>query len=187
MNEVLVLNAAYMPLSIVSWQEAICLWYTNKAEILESYDDKMLRSWSTAMNMPCVIRLLYFIKPRKNIKFFQPFTRRNVYVRDHGKCAYCGSSVSLNKFTFDHVVPKSRGGSTNWNNIVCSCLKCNSKKNNRLPEEAGMKILQKPYAPLLAEDFTSSIMNKFSHITNMMNNEKWRQFIYWNVELDQDK
>jgi hypothetical protein len=83
-GEVLVLNAAYMPLSIISWQDAICLYYTQKAEILESYEDKMLHSWKSCINMPAVIRLYEFIKPHKNIKFFEPFTRKNIYLRDGG-------------------------------------------------------------------------------------------------------
>lgn len=208
-GEVLKLNAAYMPVDIVDWKEAITLWASNKAEIISTYEDKLLHtgnrfskpdfgsaerfmrsvwdenleSWHTAMEMPAVIRLFEFVAPKKNIKFFESFTRHNVYERDGGKCMYCREAVSRNKFTFDHVIPKSRGGKTNWQNIVCCCLKCNSKKDNRTPEEAGMKLIRKPYAPVLADDFNSGVIKRLKGISRIWNNQKWADWIYWNVEL----
>jgi len=203
------LNASYMPLSIISWQDAITLWACQKAEVLETYEDRILHtglrftkapmgvndtfitsvyddrldSWKTALEMPAVIRLLDFVNPKKDVRFFQPFTRQNVYERDCGKCVYCGREVSKNKFTFDHVIPKSRGGKTIWQNIVCSCLKCNSKKANRTPSEAGMKLICKPYAPILAPDFQSGIIRRMRGMSRVMSNQKWKNYIYWNVEL----
>lgn len=208
-GEVLKLNAAYMPVDIINWQEAIDLWAKNKAEVLETYEDKLLHtglrltkpeygvndtfvhttydsrldSWKTAMEMPAVIRLLEFVNPKKKVQFFESFTRQNVYHRDGGKCMYCGTPVSRNKFTFDHVIPKSRGGKTVWQNIVCSCLSCNSKKDNRTPQEAGMKLIQKPYAPILASDFNSGIINRLKGMSKIVSNKKWSEWIYWNVEL----
>ena len=212
MSECLKLNAAYMPIGIISWQEAVDLWAKNKAEIVDTYEDRILHtgnrfvkpefgvnenfirsiydekleSWKTAMEMPAVIRLFSFVNPKKDVRFFESFTRQNVYERDHGKCMYCGEEVSRNKFTFDHVIPKSRGGKTTWNNIVCCCLKCNSKKDNKTPEEAGMKLIQRPYAPILAEDFNSGIVKKLKGMSRVMNNKKWSSWIYWNVELETD-
>jgi 5-methylcytosine-specific restriction endonuclease McrA len=208
-GEVLKLNAAYMPVDIVDWEEAITLWASKKAEIVSTYEDRLLHtgnrftkpefgsagrfmratydahleSWKTVIEMPAVIRLYDFVRPKRHLKFFESFTRQNVYNRDGGKCMYCGCSVSRNAFTFDHVIPKSRGGKTSWQNIVCSCLKCNSKKDNRLPEEAGLKLIKKPYAPVIAEDFNSGVINKMKGISRVWNNQKWTDFIYWSVEL----
>ena len=212
-GEVLALNAAYMPVDVIDWDVAVTLWHKGKAEVLDTYEDKILHtgwqftrpkfgvnekfvkstwddrleSWKTAIEMPAVIRLLDFVNPKKQISFFESFTRQNVYDRDGGKCMYCGKEVSRNKFTFDHVIPKSRGGKTNWQNIVCCCLKCNSKKDNRTPAEAGMTLIQKPYAPLIADDFNSGILNRMRGMSRIINNKKWTDWIYWNVELKSDQ
>ena len=211
-GEVLKLNKSYMPVDIISWQEAVTLWSANKAEIISTYEDRLLHtgnrftkpdfgaaerfmratydhnleSWRTVMQMPAVIRLFDFVAPMKQIKFFESFTRQNVFERDGGKCMYCGEPVSRNKFTFDHVIPKSRSGKTNWSNIVCCCLKCNSKKDNRTPEEAGMKLIRKPYAPVIADNFNSGVIKRLKGISKVLNNQKWRDWIYWNVELEQN-
>jgi len=211
-GEVLKLNAAYMPVDIIDWEEAVTLWSANKAEIVSTYEDRLLHtgnrftkpnfgsaerfmratydknleSWKTAMEMPAVIRLFEFVSPKKQIKFFESFTRHNVYERDGGKCVYCGEPVSRNKFTFDHVIPKSRGGHTNWQNIVCCCLRCNSKKDNRTPGEAGMKLRKRPFAPVIADNFNSGVMNRLRGVSKILNNKKWQDYIYWNVELTQD-
>lgn len=211
-GEVLKLNSAYMPVDIIDWEEAVDLWTKKKAEILDTYEDRILHtgnrfekpefgvndtfirsiydekleSWKTAMEMPAVIRLLDFVSPKKQIKFFESFTRQNVYYRDGGKCMYCGEPVSRNSFTFDHVIPKSRGGKTVWQNIVCCCLQCNAKKDNKTPREAGMKLIQKPYAPLIANDFNTGILNRMKGMSRIINNKKWSDWIYWNVELKQD-
>lgn len=210
--EVLKLNVAYMPVGIIDWTEAITLWASNKAEIISTYEDKLLHtgnkftkpeygnaerfmkviwddnleSWKTVMEMPAVIRLFSFVQPKKELKFFESFTRHNVYERDGGKCVYCGEQVSLNKFTYDHVIPKSRGGKTNWQNIVVSCLKCNSKKDNKTPEEAHMKIRQKPFAPIFADNYIDSVIKRLKNIPSVFNNQKWFDYLYWSVELKQD-
>ena len=210
--ECLKLNKSYMPVDIISWQEAVTLWSAQKAEIISTYEDRLLHtgnrftkpdygsndnfmhtiydenldSWKTAIEMPAVIRLFEFVTPKKQIKFFESFTRHNVYERDGGKCMYCGRPVSRNKFTFDHVIPKSRGGKTNWNNIVCSCLDCNSKKDNKTPGEAGLKLIRKPYAPIIADNFNSGIINRMKGMSRIWSNKKWSSWIYWNVELKQD-
>lgn len=211
-GEVLTLNAAYMPVGVIDWDVAITLWFKGKAEILDTYEDKILHtgnhfvkpeysandkfvssfyderldSWKTAIEMPAVIRLLEFVNPKKHISFFESFTRQNVYERDGGKCMYCGKEVSRNKFTFDHVIPKSRGGKTNWQNIVACCLKCNSKKDNRTPSEAGMTLIKQPFAPKVANDFNSGILNRLKGMSRIINNKKWADYLYWNVELKSD-
>lgn len=184
---VLKLNAGNQPIGVIPWQEAITLWYKGAAEIVDYYEDIQLRSWKSAMSCPAVIRLKIFIRPKKNLKFFEPFTRRNVYKRDNGKCQYCGHELSLAKMTFDHIIPKSQGGLTNWRNIVCSCLKCNTKKNDRTPEQAGMKLIQRPYAPIIADSYEEGILNRLKDSASILNNEKWRSWIYWNVEMPEDK
>lgn len=212
MGDTLALNASYMPVDVINWDVAITLWHKGKAEVLETYEDRILHtgwqfkkpkygvndnfiqtvwdekleSWTTAMQMPAVIRLLEFVNPKKHISFFESFTRQNVYDRDGGRCMYCGEPVSRNKFTFDHVIPRSRGGKTNWQNIVCSCLKCNSKKDNRTPKESGMTLIQKPFAPLIADDFNSGVLNRMKGMSRILSNKKFLSYIYWNVEMKED-
>lgn len=207
-GEVLVLNSAYMPINLIKWQEAVCLWITNKAEIISSYEDKLLNTgktfikrmekewkssyddkfetWDSAMNMPSVIRLYEFVHPKKNIKFYKPFTRANLLERDGKKCQYCGKPLTLSKMTFDHIVPKCKNGLTKWENIVCCCLKCNSLKGGRTPEEAGMQLISKPYAPKIADSYAEGMISKLKSIPRIMKNEHWRQFIYFNIQLEED-
>jgi 5-methylcytosine-specific restriction endonuclease McrA len=187
MAEVLKLNAAYFPIGIISWQDAMTLICGEKADIIETYDDRYLHTYKEAFNMPAVIRLKHFISPGKDLKFYKPFTRKNVYDRDKGACQYCGTKISLAKMTYDHIVPKGQGGLTIWQNIVCACLKCNSKKNCRTPVEAGMKLLSKPHAPIIADDYHKGMMYRLRAIPKILNNKKWASYIYFNVELDQDK
>lgn len=214
-GEVLKLNAAYMPLGIINWQTAVRDWMNGEVEVLDSYEDRILYTgyranepviakkdenfvktiyndkldnWTTAMQMPAVIRVASFTVPKgKDVRFYQAFTRKNIYERDHGVCQYCGKPVSFKAFTFDHVIPKSRGGLTTWNNIVCSCLTCNAHKANKTPKEANMKLRQKPFAPLLADNFQDGILNRMRSVSRIINNKKWRDWIYWNVELDEEK
>ena len=193
-GQVLKLNKAYMPLEIISWKDAISDWLNGKVEIIEEYDDKLLHhgydrhldTFKGAIKMPAVVRLLHFVKPNKNVKFFQSFTRKNVYDRDDGKCQYCGTKLSLKEMTYDHVYPQSKGGHTCWTNIVCCCLDCNGKKGDKLLHEVGMKLLNKPFAPSIAESYQSGMIAKLKRIKNITNNEKWLTYLYWNVELKKD-
>lgn len=141
---VLVLNSNYTPLGVTSWQKAITLYFSGKVEIIQDYPDKLIRSVSLTMNMPAVIRVLKWIKSKKvGIRF----NKRNIYIRDNGKCCYCNRFVSETRATFDHVVPKSRGGLTNWTNIVTACYNCNQAKDCRTPEEAGLTLHHTPSKP----------------------------------------
>lgn len=185
MSEVLKLNAAYMPLELVSFKDAFRLIEKGTAEIVDTYDDRFFRTFKTAFEAPCVIRLFKFVAPKKKMKFYKPFTRKNVWLRDKGKCQYCTKKISLAKMTYDHVIPRSKGGKLCWNNIVCCCLKCNSKKNNHSLNETHMKLIQKPYAPIIANNFNTGMINRLKRIPKVFNNEKWKQWIYFNVELDQ--
>lgn len=143
-KRVLVLDSFYRPIGVRSWQRAVCMLYTGAAEAIEAYDD-VLRSPSMTMRMPCVIRVLRKTKTRKqSIKF----SRQNVICRDGSTCQYCRKELPAEDLNYDHVWPRSRGGKTNWENVVTSCYPCNSKKGNRTPEEAGMTLLRTPRKPV---------------------------------------
>jgi hypothetical protein len=187
MSQVLKLNKSYMPIEIISFQDAFRLIQKGTAEIIDVYEDRYFNTFKEAFNAPAVIRLLHFIAPKKDMKFYKPFTRRLVYERDEGKCCYCGKEVSLSKFTYDHIIAKSNGGLTNWQNIVTCCLKCNSKKSNKTLAEAGMKLLKKPYAPLIADSFNKAMIIRLKNIPKIYNNQKWRDYLYWDLPLNEDK
>jgi len=142
--EVLVLNASYEPLHLVSTRRAILLLLKDKAEIVEAADH-MIRAASAELPQPLVIRLLRYIKLPSNLAL--PLTRRLVYARDHYTCQYCGGQFPTSQLTMDHVIPKSRGGQKVWENIVTACKRCNQKKGNRTPEEARMRLRRPPYRP----------------------------------------
>ena len=138
MSSVLVLNAGYEPLHRVSVKHAIKMIVREVAVIEESDDDEMFGSFP----MPKVLRLLKYIK--MNWRGTAPrFSKKRLLQRDNYICAYCGKEAS----TMDHVLPRSRGGSSSWTNTVSSCLKCNHKKSNRTPEEANMKLSYQPTVP----------------------------------------
>lgn len=141
MPEVFVLNFSYEPLSIVSVQRAVRLLFAGKAEIVTRHD-RNIASPTLEMPLPSIIRMLYYIKrPRMRVGL----TKKNVLLRDNHTCQYCGTRGE--EMNVDHVVPKSRGGRSDWCNLVCSCVRCNNRKNNRTPKEAGMQLRRKPYEP----------------------------------------
>lgn len=178
MNDTLILNASYEPLRICSWERAVCMWLDDKVEILSTYAERVydvIRDWCG--RMPAVVRLLKYVSLEvKTVKF----SRINVFGRDHFTCQYCYEQPGTANLTYDHVLPKSRGGKTNWENIVTSCVECNWKKSDRTPEEAGMKIRYKPYSP-----DRSPLMRKL--VVSMPNTpNEWRDWLYWNDELEND-
>ncbi len=144
MGDVLVLNATYEPLNVVSVKRAIVLLLKEKAELVEAAEAK-LRSEKFSLPVPLVIRLVYFVKIPRRVTL--PITRRGVFSRDHYTCQYCGATPPLEGLTVDHVVPRSRGGKTIWENITTACEKCNGRKGNRTPVEAEMKLRTKPDRP----------------------------------------
>lgn len=152
MTDCLVLNAGYTALEVVSDREAICMLYLNRAyTVIES--DRVMRSPSVTFRVPHVIALVkYKDFPKRKVGF----SKLNVIYRDDMVCQYCGKQFPMNQLTVDHIISKSRWKEvkrtnkrnwTNWMNCVCSCKWCNNKKGNLLPEEAGMKLLNKPYEP----------------------------------------
>jgi 5-methylcytosine-specific restriction endonuclease McrA len=143
MESTLLLDCSYQPLDIIPWKEAVRLWFLGKAEVIEEHEAE-LRSTYLVIKMPAVVRLTrLFRKKKKKVKF----SRAAIYTRDKQTCQYCGMKGTARDFTFDHVIPKSRGGRTNWENIVTACKPCNLKKANRTPSEAGMALLSKPKMP----------------------------------------
>ena len=140
MNRVLLLNATFEPLCALSVRRAVVLLLKGKAEVLER-DGGALHSERLTIAIPSVIRLTYFVKVpyygRANL------SRRAVFARDSWKCQYCGGHAE----TVDHLVPRSRGGPHTWENVVAACKRCNGKKRDKLPEEAGFKPARKPGVP----------------------------------------
>ena len=179
MEQALLLNATYEPLKVVNWQKAITLWCQGKVEVI-AHHEREIRSVSVSFKLPSVIRLLRFVKIRRRFDYV-PFSRANIYARDHHTCQYCRKAFGTPELTFDHVVPVAHGGRKDWENIVTCCVSCNRKKGGRTPAEAGMRLLRAPKRP----DSTPATAIR---ITFSVNNapESWRDYLYWNVELDAD-
>lgn len=172
----LLLNSTYEALRVISWQRAVILWFEEKVEIVKEYDDFELSSVSMTMKCPAVVRLYEYVSSKKHrVKF----SRINVFARDKYKCQYCGSSPGTSQLTYDHVTPRSRGGKTVWDNIVTCCVPCNSKKANKTPAEAGMKLMSKPTKPAWSP--------KTKLLIALPNTPAcWRDYLYWNQELEND-
>lgn len=144
MSDTLVLNAdgqpvSYLPLSAVQWKEAILYMYLDKCDVLEWYDDWIVKSPTWETKVPAVIILRDFLKRGRRPRF----SKINVHLRDQYTCQYCYGKFSRNNLTLDHVIPLSKGGKTEWTNIVTACNTCNSRKSNR----TDIKPKNKPYAP----------------------------------------
>jgi len=138
-DKVLILNASYEPLNICSWRRALILLLKGKAEGVEDSAIEI----NKAVCIPKVIKLRYYVAvPYKEL----PFSRKNILHRDNNTCQYCGKVSS--ELSIDHVVPKSKGGENSWENTVAACLRCNTLKGNKLPQEAGLKLARKPRKPV---------------------------------------
>jgi len=154
MTATLLLNSSYEPLRTISWQRAITLSLLDKIDVLETYAGQSIRSARQDLPWPAVARLRGRVSWRsRGVRF----SRINVYRRDNFTCQYCCRKHSVGNLTFDHVLPKSQGGATNWTNIVTACLPCNQHKGARTPEQAGMKLLRTPKKPQwFQQDLVSS-------------------------------
>ena len=142
MQQVLVLNASYEPLNVCSVRRAHVLVWKGKAELVESLD-RPLRASTDTYRWPHVIRLLTYVRVPRGVQ--RRISRRALFARDGWRCVYCGATAG--RLTLDHVVPRSRGGDSVWENVVTSCAPCNLRKGNRLPEEIEMRMLVKPRVP----------------------------------------
>jgi 5-methylcytosine-specific restriction endonuclease McrA len=141
-GRVLVLNATYEPINVCTVRRAVVLLLKEKAEVIE-HGEWELHSATQTMSRPVVIRLVSYVRiPRDTHR--RKITRRAVFARDNWTCQYCGSRSNL---TVDHVVPRSKGGTSNWENIVASCAPCNRRKGNSLPRQVGMQLQRQPRTP----------------------------------------
>lgn len=181
---VLVLNSYYSPLGVVDWTDAIARVYSNKADIVAEYEDKVVRSADRAWSVPSVIRIRKKSREPKEKRAIK-FNRKNLWKRDKGLCCYCGCRVSMEEYTYDHVIPRSKGGKTSWTNIVVACLKCNHRKADRTPAEAKMPLLKQPEQP-------KSLPGVFSGdlVWDKTMPVSWRDWLaskeYWDSELEEE-
>ncbi|MCG3205258.1 MAG: hypothetical protein KCHDKBKB_01977 [Elusimicrobia bacterium] len=197
MTDVLVLNRSFFAVQIIDWRRALSLVYLDHARVVdEDYRTYSFEDWRELSSVitnhpsgyihtptfkiaiPDVITLRHFDGlPKAEVKF----TRRNIYEHYSYKCAYCGIKFNSNDLNLEHVIPKSRGGKTDWSNVVTSCIPCNLKKGNRLPHEANMKLLVRPTKP------TWSGATAVAFRPGFKVRASWQRFVdnvYWNTELD---
>ncbi len=172
----LVLNAdyrplSYFPLSLWPWQEAIKAAFLDRVQIVAEYET-LVHSPSIAMRLPSVVVLKDYVKPAR----YPAFTRFNLFLRDEFRCQYCGSNGEL---TFDHVVPRSRGGRTTWENVVAACGRCNLRKGHLTLRQAGMHLHRPPRRPEAMD-----LQNKGRKFPPNFLHESWLDFLYWDAELE---
>src|SRR5688572_1731003 len=171
----LLLTQGYEPIKVISWRRAITLLSLGKVEVVEEYADDV-RSVSVVIKVPAVVRLLRaFRRHARPVKF----SRVNIYARDNYRCQYCGKRASIGELTYDHVTPRSRGGMTEWTNIVTCCYLCNRQKGGRTPREAGMHLLAQPTQP----NWVPAVAIRIS-LRSIP--DAWTDYLYWTGELDHD-
>lgn len=171
-KQVLVLNASYEPLSLISIRRAVILIMREKAELIEGTARK-LRSVSLTMAVPLVIRLVQYVRlPQRKV----PPTRAAIMLRDAHACQYCGVKPGRSHLTVDHVLPRSRGGTHDWHNLVTACKSCNQKKGSCTPEEAMMKLIRKPFEP----SYVSLVL-----LSNPVAAARWEQLMSSTWEFSQ--
>lgn len=163
-NKVLVLSKSYEPLSITSSRKAFLLVYTDKAEVID-FGSGVLRSPTVSFNVPSIIRLK--TRPKYSIYSKVELNRKNIFRRDNNQCQYCGSFENL---TLDHIIPKSKGGSSSWDNLVTACNSCNNKKDNKMLHEVGMKLRSEPKRPNYVQFLIKK--NKIQ--------ESWKPYLFLN-------
>jgi 5-methylcytosine-specific restriction endonuclease McrA len=198
-QHVLVLNRLWQAVNICTVKRALTLLFEGRAQVVLNEADGSFQTYSFSewrdlssqqpngeciasisfkIRIPRVILLALFDRmPKKEVKF----TRHNIFERDQDTCQYCGGRFERKDLNLDHVIPRDRGGPTIWENIVCSCIECNTHKANRTPLEAGMRLIRKPkrpkWRPFVQIDF------------GLQHHDSWKHFIdlaYWNVELGED-
>ncbi len=172
----LVLNAdyrplSYYPLSLWSWQDTIKAVFLERVNIVSEYD-RAVCSPSFSMRLPSVVSLKTYVKPSR----VPAFTRFNVFLRDRFTCQYCGAREEL---TFDHVIPRSKGGLTTWENVVAACSPCNLRKGDRLPHEVEMLPFQRPFAPSVQDLHQNGRLFPPNYL-----HDSWMDYLYWDSELE---
>lgn len=197
-QHVLVLNRLWQAVNVCTAKRALTLVFQGQAQVVLNAPDGSFRTYSFSewrdvpteaeeetvhtisfrIRVPRVILLFAFDRlPKKEVKF----TRHNISERDRNMCQYCGGTFDRKDLNLDHVIPRDRGGPTSWENIVCSCIECNTRKANRTPAEAGVQLVRKPkrpkWRPFVQINFT------------LQKHDSWKHFIdlaYWNVELGEE-
>ncbi len=195
-SNVLVLNRSFLPIHITTLRRAFSLLYLGLARAVDKqYQTFDFQSWSElsveaggesiglvnrAIRVPRVILLTSFDRiPKRHVRF----SRMNIYARDSHTCQYCGRTIARNEINLDHVIPRSKGGTSTWENVVCCCYTCNRKKGGKAPEEAGMRLLSTPKRPKWTPYVNFSIQS--------LSYQEWKPFLnivdasYWNVELEE--
>ncbi|HHL22039.1 MAG TPA: HNH endonuclease [Aliiroseovarius sp.] len=172
----LVLNAdyrplSYLPLSLWPWQEAVKAAWLDRVQIVAEYDHEV-HSPSHSMRLPSVVVLRNYIQPQRRVAF----TRFNLFLRDEFKCQYCGATGDL---TFDHVVPRARGGKTSWENVVAACSRCNLAKGSRSLARSGLVLSRPPVRPTAEQ-----LRNAGRRFPPGYLHESWADFLYWDAELE---
>ena len=175
MEQTLLLNATYEPLKVVHWRKAVTLWCQGKVEIISVYD-REIRAVSFSFKLPSVIRLLRLVRIKRQVDYV-PVSRANIYARDDYTCQYCGEVFATSDLTFDHVMPVAQGGRKDWENIVTCCIPCNRRKGGKTPGQARMHLVRVPRRPSRAPALRITIGLRHAP-------ESWRDYLYWNVELD---
>lgn len=193
-TSVLVLNRSFLPVHVTSVRRAFSLLYQDVAHAVnEEYRTFDFDSWSDlsadvhdetiglvnrVVRVPRVILLIAYDRvPKRQVRF----SRLNIYTRDRDTCQYCGQRFPRSELNLDHVIPRSQGGTSRWQNIVCSCHACNRKKGGRTPEQARMKLIREPMRP----EWTPFMLHNFS----LRHYKEWAPFVnlvdvsYWNTEL----
>jgi len=175
----LVLNAdyrplSYFPLSLWSWQDAVKAVFLDRVNILNEYD-QVVRSPSYEMRLPSVIALREYVPLERR----PAFTRFNVFLRDRFQCQYCNDQFPAEQLTFDHVLPRSRGGRTTWQNVVTACQCCNLEKGSRTPQESGM-----PLARPASQPSTFQLQQNGRAFPPNFLHESWSDYLYWDTELE---
>ncbi len=165
-QRVLVLNASYEPLQLISVRRAVVLLLQEKAELVEAATQQ-LRASGFSLDLPLVIRLVRYIKIPRRLRL--PCSRRGVLARDRDTCQYCGMQPGRANLTVDHVVPRSQGGQTVWENVVTACRECNHKKGGRTPEQANMELKVKPRQPQYVA---------FALLGELEDHDVWRKYAY---------
>jgi len=174
----LVLNAdfrplSYFPLSLMSWQDVIKAVFLDRVRVIAHYD-RVIHSPRLNMKLPSVVSLKDYVKPARR----PAFTRFHVFLRDRFTCQYCAQKFPVPELTFDHVIPRAKGGQTNWLNVVTACSGCNLRKGSLLPDQCGMFPIRKPHMPhyYALQEIGRSYPPHFLH-------ETWRDYLYWDSEL----
>lgn len=175
----LILNAdyrplSYLPLSIWSWQDAVKAIFRGTVTVVHEYD-REVSSPSHKMKLPSVLVMNEYVAEKRT----PSFTRFNLFLRDHWRCQYCGDKFKTHALTFDHVIPRSKGGGTSWENIVAACQSCNARKGDALPSECNMHPLHEPREPSIYElqAYAQKFPPNFLH-------KGWEDFLYWDSELE---